>query len=562
MAYHPTPSDVELQKDVDALHRNGGNRSAAARERGMPRKSYTSRLKLAEKRFGIVLRGIADGRVGEVKAEVFPLPKKGHVARYIFTSAQNNTLPHPAWANLKAYAEWLGERPRSSCRLIVGTFSYALDAYGAKAVKRNTFDEGKADEDLWYAPELEPFILDSPVEIAHGLMWAGEMNILPTARHPLTGLETYNGRKSNIVPHAKIAMESVPSMPGEGTKFNFTTGTITQRNYIQKLAGIKAEQGHAYGGTLVEVNSEGSWWVRQLHLDANGYVYDVGPSGYAGVRVCDGMVEATGPHEDQEKSFVEAIVWADAHTAEMERWVRELGWGEGGMLDVLRPRHQVLHDLYSHRSRTHHEMRDFHAMYAKHATGAGSVEHEVEGSAEFLNYSFRPWCRTTVVPSNHDRHLTRWLNEEDPRKDLPNARYHNHLQGALLAALDRGEEDFNVLSFALAEKGSPAEVHFLREDESFVLLHDIDGGIECGLHGDRGPGGSRGSTRGLARLGRAVIKGHDHTAAIRDNVYSVGACSLKFNFMKGPSAHSVSHVVVFENGKRQIITMWKGRWRA
>lgn len=557
--------DEELKKDVEAYIAHGGNRSAAARARGLKRMTYNDRLRMAESKLGIVLGKVADGRIEPAEHESRTLPRNGAVARYIFTSVQNNTYLHPGWLNLKAYADWLHDssgETANTCEFIVGTYSYALDAYGAKAVKRGAW---KPDTDgPWYAPEIEEYIRDAQIEIAPGLVWCGQMNILPTTRHPLSGYETYNGRKSNIIPHAKVAMESIPSMPDEGTKFNWSTGTITQRNYIQKNAGIKAEEGHCYGGLLVEVTSEGNWYVRQLHIDGNGAVYDVGPEGYAGIKVVGGEVYELG------KGGIEAITWGDIHVREMEPWVRDLGWDtlatsngpRVGMLDTLKPKRQVMHDIFSMQSRGHHDMKDFHVMYEKFRAGQDVVEDEIAECAQFLTDSYRPWCETVVVPSNHDRHLERWLKEEDPRSDHVNAKYHNVLQAAKLDAIDKRDKHFNILKWALAQKGIPKRIRFLEEDESYVICKDVDGGIECGLHGDRGANGSRGSTRGLTRLGRAVNKGHDHTAAIRDHVYSVGACGLRFPYMRGPSGHSISHIVTFENGRRQIITMWEGKWRA
>lgn len=548
-------SEEELKKDVEAYIASGGNKSAAAKARGLPRKTYADRLTVAESKLGITLGRVADGRIEQADHEQRELPAEGEVARYVMTSVQNNTYLHPGWINLKAYADFL------EAEFLVGTYSYALDAYGAKSVKRGSW---KPDaEGPWYAPEIEEFINDAQVELAPSLFWCGQMNILPTVNNPLSGYETYNGRASNIIPHAKVAQVSIPSMPDEGTKMNWSTGTITQRNYIQKNAGIKAESGHTYAGVLVEVTSTGDWFVRHLHIDGNGAVYDVGPSttkpGHV-IKVAGGEVrEVTGA--------VESITWADIHVAEMEPWVRDLGWTAPSippsLLDALHPRYQIMHDIFSMRSRGHHEMKDFHRMFAKSVRGVDKVEDEAEQCAAFLTDASRPWCTTVIVPSNHDRHLSRWLNEEDPRKDLRNARYHIHLQGAYLAAVEAGDRTFNILQYALEEKGLPKKgFRWLLEDESFVLCKDVDGGIEQGLHGDRGPGGSRGSTRGLTRLGRAVTKGHDHTATIINDVYSVGACSLSFEYMKGPSAHSITHCVCFENGRRQMITMWDGKWRA
>lgn len=558
-------SDEELEFIVKT-YRETGSKSAAAEKLGMKRQSLQRTLRDAVTRIGFVddvkPESVVGGVVGEAEAAVRPLPEGDGVARYILTSLQNNTYLHPSWTNLAAYAEWLNAIPGSSCEFMVGTFSYDYASYGKMATKRGAAPT-EEDNGLWYAEEARPFFKDEAIELAPGLVWAGQMNIMPTAKHPLTGLETYNGRKSNIVPHVKQAMESVPSMADEGTKFNFSTGTIGQRHYIQKQAGIIAEQAHAYGGLLVEVDSTGSWWVRVLRVDSKGRIYDVGPreryheGGAPAVRVVDGVV-----YED---AWVRAIVWGDIHTAEMEPWVRELGWGSHGMLDTLKPREQVMHDIFSMRSRGHHEMKDFHALYKKRVEGSDNVQDEVADCAAFLRFAARPETEIVVVPSNHDRHLTRWLNEEDPRKDLVNARYHVELQHALLTALDHNHAGFNILAFALGREGLPAGIRFLEEDESHVICKGSEvepGGIECALHGDLGPNGARGSSRNLAKLGRPVIKGHDHTATIRDNVYSVGACSTRFPYMKGPGSHSVTHCVVFENGARQLVTMWDGKWRA
>ncbi len=541
-------SDEVLREAVKAWVEAGGSKTRAAAALGIPRVTMVDRLRMAENRLGIVLGKMADGHVHEVDYQVRPLPPEGSVARYVLTSVQNNTHLHPAWANLKAYADHIG------AEFMVGTFTYQKAKFGPKSVKRGSL-KGDEFETLWYAPEVEPFFVDAKVEVAPGLVWCGYMNILPTAARPLSGLATHNGRKSNIFPHVKQAMESVPSMPGEATKFNFTTGTLTQRNYIQKKEGQKAEALHSYGGILVEVDAAGDWWVRPLSLDGNGHLYDVGTDGSGPVRVVEGAVLTDAK--------VEAIVWGDIHEAEMDPTVRKLAWGRGGMLNTLRPRVQVGHDIFSMRSRGHHDLKDPHVLFGKYARGEDKVEDEVGSCAAWLIEAHRDWCTTVVVPSNHDRHLERWLKEEDPRKgDLANWRYHTELQLAYLLALESKANRFNVLEHALRAKGAPAATVFLAEDSSYVLCRDIDGGIEVALHGDLGANGARGSTQGLTHLGRPVIKGHDHTATKRDNVWSVGACSLRFPYMKGPSAHSVTHAVVFENAKVQLITMWNGKWRA
>lgn len=554
-------SDDDLKRDVDAYMQAGGNRSEAARLRGLPRKTYNDRLVMAQARLKITLGKVVDGTVDCVEAEKRPLPKGKGVARYILSSCQNNTYPHPSLPNFLAYTAWLDKRPADSAEFILGSFSYQMDAYGAKAVKRGAY---KHQGPLWYAPELVPYIKDESIQLAPGLIWCGEMNILPTAVHPLTGLDDYNGRNSNIVPHVKHAMESIASLPDEPTKFNYSTGTVTQRNYIKKRAGIVAERKHTYGALLVEVDSAGNWYVRQLTVGRDGEIYDIGPSGYRGVRIANGKVEAIPLSAPVAASVVEAIYWGDIHAAEMDMDVRELAWGAGGMLDQLGARKQFAADIFSMRSRGHHEIDDFHATYRKWVEGEGGVEDEMKVTADWATEADRPWCDFFVIRANHCRHVDRWLNEAKPERDPQNARYFNLLQLQYLSAMDAGNQDFNILEWALrnVEGGIPDAVRFLGEDDSFVICKEYGGGIECALHGDLGTNGARGSTRGLAKLARPTNKGHDHIAAIRGPVFSAGACSLDFPYMKGPGSHSVSHIVNFINATRQIITFWGNKFRA
>ncbi len=546
----------ELQLDVQAYYDAGGNKSEAARARGLKRQTYGDRLAMAEKELGVRLGKVADGRVGQLTAEKMKLPERGHVRRFILTSLQNNTLMlAPGFENLVAYTEHLDELPNGTCELMVGTFSYQKAAYGAKSVKRGSL-KGDESEREWYAPEAEDYISDNMVELAPGLVWCGHMNILPTNKNPLTDFDDYNGRKSNIVPHAQLAMESVASMLDEATKFNYTTGTTGQRNYIQKRAGQLAEQRHDYGATLVEVDSEGNWYVRQLEMCEDGTFCDIGPMGTVGsIKVQNGIVLAGW--------FVEGLNYGDVHAAELDLPVREEIWSSDGLLDQLRPKYQIMNDLFSMRSRSPHEMKDFHRMYEKHADSEETVEEEVHLTADLLVEARRDFCETVVVVSNHDRHLDRWLNEADFRADPPNSKYFCLLQYNKLDAIDEGDKDFNVLEFALRRASCPDDVRFLGRDESFIICKGAEnGGVECGLHGDEGPNGARGNTRNLTKLGRPVNKGHDHKATKRLNVWSAGTCSLTFPYMHGPSAHSVSHIVTFDLGTRQLLTMWAGKSRA
>ena len=56
---------------------------------------------------------------------------------------------------------------------------------------------------------------------------------------------------------------------------------------------------------------------------------------------------------------------------------------------------------------------------------------------------------------------------------------------------------------------------------------------------------------------------HTHQAGIYDGVYTAVTSSvLDLGYNRGPSSWSHSHIVTYANGKRAIITIWNGKWRA
>lgn len=477
---------------------------------------------------------LVKGRIAERHREVRFLPSPGRVKRYVLTSAQNNTHVHEAvWLNVVAMAR------HYDAELMVGSFSYDKGAYGRKSVKRNT--ASVADKDaLWYDPLVVVHLVDEPVVLAPGLTWCGEMNILPTSTNPLGDLESYNGRSSNIIPHAKFAMSSVAGLGEEATKFNYSTGTVTQRNYIQKKAGLKAERFHGYGALLVEVLPDGDWFVRQLQATEAGTIRDLD------LKADKGAVTAGNP--------IAALTPGDVHVRVLDPIVKELIWGEGGMVDVLRPRVQLLHDVIDFRSRNHHEIKDPLAAYHKWRDGEDGVDDEVAEVAEFLRFASRPWLDSVVVPSNHHEAMLRWLKEADWQKDPKNAVFYHKAWTALLSGVA------DVFEWAVEQHCDPASlgVRFLADDSTLVIA-----GTEVAQHGHRGLNGARGNHRSSVKLGRPTTQGHEHAAGIYLASWVSGTCTIfRVGYNKGASSWSQSLVIQYPEGTRSMVTLWKGRWRA
>jgi hypothetical protein len=478
-----------------------------------------------------------DGSVEAHETEKRKLPKK--VKRYILTSAQNNTkLNDKVWENLLVLAKHYG------AEIIVGTYTYNTAFYGHAAVKFGS--ERPDQEPLWYDERLVPYINGGDnrnIELAPGLMWCGRANILPTAERPLSGFETYTGRASGIFPHAKIALESIPTSKSDPVKMNYTTGTVTQRNYIQKKAGLKAEHHHTYGALVVEVDNKGTWFVRQINADSDGLIYDLNLAVVGGAIVTDNKALA--------------INWGDIHVAKRDEDSFSLCWDSGGMMDTLKPKYQFMHDLLDFEIRNHHSL-DHYSLFAKHLHTHDSVEEEMLEVSEFLDYAKRSYCQAVVVNSNHDNALTRWVKDADYRTDPPNAIFFLECQLRKYKAI-RDKQRFNMLEWVLNRfQVTPKNVKYLTIDESFVVA-----GIECGMHGHVGANGSRGNPRGLSRIGRKANTGHTHSAAIIDGLYVAGVTGkLDQGYNIGPSSWSQSHIITYKNGKRAIVTCSNGKWRA
>ena len=478
--------------------------------------------------------------------EVRALPKKGRTKVYIVTSCQNNTALHEdLWRNLLALADY------DNAEILVAKVTYAAHSRASKGQKRDvekTAKEGSgASETEWWAPQVHDYLCDRSVQLAPGLVWCGELNILPTAVNPISGFESYTGRDSSIIPHAKFALQSVASPKSQGCKLIYTTGTVTQRNYIAKKAGQKAEFHHGYGALIVEVCADGTWFVRQLNSDSEGVFYDLDRKVVAG--------KVTHGHRP------EALAWGDIHVRQLGRDMSTLGWGAGGILDALRPKRQIMHDLLDFRSANHHDRDDPWKTYVKHVGGTTAVGHEVCEAAAFLDKAARKWCETVVVRSNHDEALVRWLKEADYREDPENAVFHLDTNAAAYKAMAAGEL-FDAIEHVLRAAGAPRGTRFLKRDEQYIVCEDAGGGIELGMHGDIGVNGSRGSLAQFARTGRKCVVGHSHVAGITDGAYQVGVMgSLDQGYNEGQSSWSHSNVIVYPNGKRAMLTIWNGRWR-
>lgn len=457
-------------------------------------------------------------------------------SRFVFTSAQNNTHVHEKFlAALKVFCN------ARDAELFISRFSYNKSGF------QNLTKAGEGDE-LFYDKRIKPYVFDTSMEITPSLVFCGELNILPTAENPLSGFDNYTRKASAIIPHAKVQMKSVATLPEDQPKILYTTGSVTQRNYIQKKAGQKADFHHVFGAIYVEVDENGTHFVRQLIADDNGAFYD--------------LTDYFTPKGVKHGKRVEAINYGDIHIEKADAAIAAISFSNpDSMLNTLRPRYQFIHDLIDFEARNHHNIKDPFFWAKMYYEGKDRVENCIYKAAIFLKSIERKDCTTVVVESNHDLALKKWLTTADIRYDPANAEFFHRASMILHRAIISGDRDFSIFEHLLrdTEHVDNARVQFLRENDSFCIA----GEVECGLHGHLGPNGARGNPRNLRHLGRKANTGHTHSAGIVDGVYTAGVTGkLDMDYNKGPSSWSHSHIVTYPNGKRAIITIKNGKWRA
>lgn len=498
-------------------------------DKGLSQREITRQLNCHRRRVKRLLEQDEVESLGNVAAGVIEAPearrKRFSGKRYIFTSAQNNTHVHPQFlANLELFCK------HRDAELVVSTFVY----------NKNGFQNGtKDDADIYYDPKLVKYFCDEAVQVADGLIFCGELNILPTQDGIDEKLQIYGGTESIIIPCAKNDMESVATMKSRPPKFCYMTGTVTQRNYIQKKAGQVAEFFHIFGALYVEIDDNGNWYARQLVADDKGVFHDLDER-------FDGKVT---------NEPVEAITWGDIHAGRLDANAEPI---LQDMLNTLQPRYQFVHDVLDFYSRNHHGIKDKWYLAEQHFLGRERVTDELEVVAGFLRRINRKGTETVIIESNHDLALRRWLTEGKTDFDPINGEFYHAANARMYKAIRERDKSFQVFKWALENYTAIPECTFLQEDDSFVIAGDV----ECALHGHLGANGARGTPRGLRKIGVKLNTGHTHSTGIRRGVYTAGVtASMDLGYNKGASSWSHSHIVTYTNGKRAIVTVSGDKWR-
>jgi hypothetical protein len=299
---------------------------------------------------------------------------------------------------------------------------------------------------------------------------------------------------------------------------------------------------------VVEIQDKHVFHMRSCVADSKGTICDLdrwySPSG----------VKPTGRWP--------ALVTGDEHALFVDATIAEGTYGPKGLVALGRPRTIVRHDILDSYAVSHWHRKNVLTRYVKSQTGFDSLTQEMELTCQHVDETTPKNTENLIVASNHDDHVWRWLNEAEWRNDLTNAQIYHEMWAAVLeaAAWDPGYGAKDPESpFALwASKRIASKTRFLKRDE-----HTTIEGILVSLHGDNGPNGARGSLVNLSKMGVKAIIGHTHTPGIEKGCYQVGVSTGTLSYAQGsPSSWLPMHCIIQPNGKRQLVAIIKGRFRA
>lgn len=453
--------------------------------------------------------------------------------RIVITAAQNATPVNKAFlASLLTYC-----RERQA-QLIVIPYRYK---------NPTSMWSEKAEHDDWWAPELVPYLMDQRVELNPNLVLLADIKTQPTATAPLQGFETVTGARSAIIGHPKLALKTVPTPQSRMAKILTTTGAVTAKNYIESKAGKKAEHHHTFGAAVVELDGK-RFHLRQINAVSDG-------------SFCELQYEFAGDIVRHRPAA--ALVMGDTHAEFVDPAVVAATFdGPDSIVAVLKPKTLVWHDLHDFYARNHHHRGEVFINYVKHHAGAGNVRRALEETFAFVDRVTPRGVTNVFVPSNHPDALARWVKEADPKTDPENCVFWAETFVAMCQGARWTETGARTIDpfthWAQRMLKTVKQTRFPSRDESVMIE-----GIDVNHHGDAGANGARGSLKGFTRIGVKTVIGHSHSPGIDEGAYQVGHNSRGgLEYQRGPSSWLPADCVIYANGKRSLIFIIDGKWRA
>jgi hypothetical protein len=441
--------------------------------------------------------------------------------RFVISAVQNDTLVNKQFLeSLKLYCEV------NKAKLILVPITY------------------KATEDSQYCVDPE-LLVTQDVLLSKKLRLLAHVQISPTIATPLAGLDEQSKGNSLIIAHPQLQMRTLATLEDSPIQL-WTTGAITYDNYAQTKTGEKAKFNHSLSALVIE-KDHNQFYCRVLNCDDDNGFYDLdlyyGPT----------AVRSTGQ--------VEALITGDEHAMFTSPEVKAATYtGDSSLVNLLRPKKIVRHDVLDFFTGSHHHQHSFLLQYAKHKTRTNIVEDELTLTLRYIAETTPSYAENVMVASNHVEHMNKWLDTIDPKTEVWNAKLYYRMMYLMLDHIDENGIDipnaFQLWTETTQHEFATPKLRWLGRNEPFKIH-----GIELSNHGDMGINGSRGSPAQFSRLPDKMVVGHSHSPSIMKGCYTVGTSTGRLEYTKGPSSWANSHVVIYPNGKRQLITIINGKYR-
>lgn len=349
---------------------------------------------------------------------------------------------------------------------------------------------------------------------------------------------------SYVMPGTKVRYFSAPNI-GVKARFYCSTGCITNPNYVTKFVssglssakGLKAKEQHTYGFVYFQDEGGGKFDIYQVSADKSGNFY------YLNEKYRNGKV-TTG-------RYLEALTLGDWHTGDTNPEIREKTIN---MIDTLKPRRVVFHDLFDGYSINHHQKGNLLQELRTLSYSKDLLEDELREVAREIEFFSKryPDVKFIVPESNHDIFIKTYLD-----KKLHHVEPHNYLQAIKIIP-----RVININSIVLKEalltvmEEIPRNFIFLRENDPYRIGGKIKG-VAIGQHGHKGINGAKGTPSQFRRTNIKQITGHTHSPMLYENGMVVGTSTyLEVDYnIGGLSSWMNAHGVLYPNMTYSLVTL-------
>jgi hypothetical protein len=467
----------------------------------------------------------------------FPKFRNGRIGSahtLLITTAQSATPINVAfWTALKRYAR------KIDAEIVVIPLRYSNPT--------SIWSKGSRSS-MWWDENVVKHLHNERTKLNKNLTLLADINVLPTAQSPLTGMEGFTGASSGILGHTRAQTVSVATPGHKMSKLMTTTGACTKQNFIPSRAGKSGEHHFILGALIVELEGD-LFWCRRLNANSKGEFID----GAAGLLVTPkSITQADRPL---------GLELGDTHHATTSKEIHEATFGPEGIVHKLKPRKIMFNDLLDGQSCNPHEAHDPFLEGALATGDRDNVELEVKKTIDYLAEVTPSFATSYIKISNHDDFLRRWVikNTDWAKVAVKNRRFLLRMASVMEAGATLTPEGFpsypSPFPYCVEERKIP-NVVCLKPNESLVI-----GKYECQYHGHKGGNGAIGSLRNLSRIGVKTMIAHGHGPGEENGSMQVGhSAEPNPPYASGaPSSWLWAHGLIMANGKAQLVIIVNGR---